>query len=229
MEKVSIIIPAYNEEGIIQKTVESYKLQQYPLLEIIVVVNNSNDKTYEIAERYADKVLNLGAIGVSVARNEGAKVAAGSILIFSDADSIISPGGVEKIANVVREGMIGTILGRGDVKGFKGRLFFFYKNTVHKLRIHKGIIDGVFFCHKKIFLETGGFNPAKKITEFDDFIFRARKIGARYKLITNCYAITSLRRYEEKGYLKMCIFWIKYKSLSLVGREGKIASDYFKR
>ena len=227
MEKVSVIIPAYNEEKIIQKTIEAYKAQKYPFCEIIVVANNSTDRTYEIAKKYADNALNLGAIGVSCARNEGVKVATGNILVFSDADSIISNGGIGKIADVVSENTIGTILGKGDSNSFKGKLFFFYKNWAHRLRIYEGVIDGVFFCHKNIFNKTGGFNPAKKIAEFEDFIKRAKKQGAKYKLLINCRAITSLRRYEEKGYINTYFFWIKYRFFRLFKKERKLADKYF--
>ncbi len=227
-KKVSVIIPARNEEKIIQKTIESYKKQEYYPLEIIVVVNNSTDQTYKISSKYADKVLDFsGRIGTSAARNEGVKIATGNIFIFSDADSYLSKGAIKKIVDLIDKNTIGTPLGKGDNDRFGSKLFFFYKNWTHRLRIYKGIIDGVFFCHREIFLKTGGFDKLKKIVEFEDFIKRAKKNKARYKLFTNCYAITSLRRYEEKGYLNNYIFWIKWRIASIFKKEKKLTEKYF--
>lgn len=50
--KVSIVIPAYNEEKSIEKTIKTLLNQSYKDFEIIVVDNNSKDKTYEITSKY---------------------------------------------------------------------------------------------------------------------------------------------------------------------------------
>src|SRR3989344_4650859 len=97
-KKISVIIPARNEEKFIEDTIDSYRNQGYPV-EIIVVVNDSIDNTFQVAKTKADKALNFSEkIGVSQARNEGANVATGNIFIFSDADTQLSYGGVKKIS-----------------------------------------------------------------------------------------------------------------------------------
>src|SRR3989338_8275177 len=98
-KKVSVIIPASNEEKFIKETVESFKNQGYFPMEVIVVVNNSHDKTYDIAKSCADKVLNIeNCVTVGEARNKGAESADGEVFIFSDADTYLTQGGVKKIA-----------------------------------------------------------------------------------------------------------------------------------
>lgn len=61
LPRVSVIIPAYNEEEYIQKTLAALTESDYPknLFDIIVVDNNSSDRTASIAERHADKVFIL--------------------------------------------------------------------------------------------------------------------------------------------------------------------------
>lgn len=227
-KKVSIIIPAYNEEKGIKDAVLALKSQKYSPIEIIVVVNNTTDNTFKIAKKLADKTLNFkGNIGVCKARNEGVKAATGNILVFIDADSRLSEGAVKIIAENVNNNIFGSTIGKGDNNSFKGKLFFFYKNWGHRLRIYKGVVDGVFFCHKNIFLKSGGFNEKLKIAEFRDIIKRMRHAGGKYKLLTNCYSIVSLRRYEEKGYLKTHLFWIKWKIVSLFKKDNKTANEYF--
>lgn len=227
-KKVSVILPAYNEEKNIEKSIRLFKSQKYQPMEVVVVVNNTTDRTYEIAQTCADKVLNFsGKIGVSAARNEGVKVSQGEVLVFSDVDSSISDGGIEKIVGITDKDTIGTLFGKGDNNSFKGKLLFFLKNCIHGLGIYHGVIDGVFFCHREIFLKTGGFNKAKKIAEFQDFIKRAKPFGAKYKIPRGCYAITSLRRYEEKGYLKTLLFWLGWKIASIFKREKEMSEEYF--
>jgi len=226
--KVSVIIPAYNEEKDIKKSVELIKSQKYQPLEVIVVVNNTKDRTFEIAKTCADKVLNFpGKIGVSAARNEGARIAQGDVFIFSDADSYISQGGLEKVARITDEKTIGTLFGQASDGGFNGKLFFLLKNFIHKIRLYHGVIDGVFFCHRNIFFETNGFDKEKKIAEFKDFIKRARAKGAKYRIPSGCRAITSMRRYEEKGYLNLLFFWLKWEIYYLFKKEGKESEKYF--
>lgn len=62
MIKVSVIVTTKNEEGHITNCLKNIKAQTYPQdkIEIIVVDNNSSDKTKEIAKEYTDKVYNCG-------------------------------------------------------------------------------------------------------------------------------------------------------------------------
>lgn len=228
--KVSVIIPACNEEEYIQKTLGSLKAQSYYPIEIIVVVNGSKDKTFEIAKDYTDKVLNFPElIGPAAARNEGAKKAEGDIFIFLDADTQLSENTAEKAIHSITQNTFGTCLGRPDTLSLRGKLFFIIKNYIHRLRIYKGVVDGVLFCHKDIFFKINGFNEKKLIAEFEDFAKRAVGAGGKYIFIRDCYAIICLRRYEEKGYLRGLLFWIKWKVKSLFRKEDKLTKEYFKK
>lgn len=228
-KKVSVIIPAYQEENFIENTLKSYRLQNYPA-EIIVVVNNSTDKTKKIADLYADKVFNFDyKIGISRARNEGVKMASGDIFIFSDADSQIELGGIKKIVEEFNENnIVGTLSGRGDKGTLRERIFFFFKNLASLLGLHRGGVSGIIFCSKETFSKTGGFSSDKEPAEQRDFFIKAQKAGAKYRFITNCFAYTSMRRYEQKGYIKTIIFWIKWRVLSLFKKDKKLVKNYYK-
>lgn len=97
-QKISVIIPAYNIEDLIEKCVDSVANQDYPkeLLEIIVVDDGSTDSTGQICDRLADKYDNVTALhkpngGSSSARNLGIKHATGDYLGFVDSDDFIDP------------------------------------------------------------------------------------------------------------------------------------------
>ncbi len=226
--KVSVIIPACNEEKYLKKTIDSIRIQKYSPIEIIVVVNNSKDKTFEIAKRYADKVLNFpDSIGVSAARNRGAGVAQGDIYVFLDADTTLSEGTIEKIVPIVTPNVMGTCRTKPGGKNLLGRLFFGFRNCLHIIKLYKGV-GGVFFCHRGIFLRINGFNEKKLIAEFHEFIHRAIEAGARYVCLKDCYVITSLRRFENRGYLGTFWFWVKWRVGFFFKTHDKIAEEYFK-
>jgi glycosyltransferase involved in cell wall biosynthesis len=72
MKKVSVIIPAHNEENDIGKTLEALLVQDYKDIEIIVIDNASTDKTSEVARRYEQcvKVNDKNQTGVRKCRSK---------------------------------------------------------------------------------------------------------------------------------------------------------------
>ena len=95
--KVSVVIPAYNEEKYIGRCLKSLQEQTIKPYEVIVVDNNSKDKTAEIAKRYGARVLFEPQQGQSYARNTGFNDANGEIIARTDADTIVPKDWVEKI------------------------------------------------------------------------------------------------------------------------------------
>lgn len=96
---ISVIIPAYNVEGLLKRCVDSVAHSDYPkeLLEIIVVDDGSTDKTAQLADELAQGYSNLKVIhkkngGSSSARNEGLKAACGEYVGFVDSDDYVSAG-----------------------------------------------------------------------------------------------------------------------------------------
>ncbi|MFH1773470.1 MAG: glycosyltransferase [Methanobacteriota archaeon] len=87
--KLSIVIPALDEEGRIEKCLSSIVRQDIPRTdyEIIVADGGSRDETVEIAKKYADEVILSDRKGIGYQQNIGAKYATGDILIFIHADT----------------------------------------------------------------------------------------------------------------------------------------------
>ena len=100
MEKLSIIIPACNEENRIQNTLDQYIVfftKNYKEFELVLIPNGCEDRTEEIVREYSENNPNLKykivkqKIGKGGALIEGFKVATGNIISFVDADSATSP------------------------------------------------------------------------------------------------------------------------------------------
>jgi teichuronic acid biosynthesis glycosyltransferase TuaG len=89
--KFSVIIPAYNAEKTIARTIDSVLAQSYPPHEIIVVDDSTRDGTLRVLESYRDRIRIIQKItnaGSSVARNSGMAVATGDFIAFLDADDV---------------------------------------------------------------------------------------------------------------------------------------------
>lgn len=106
---VSIIIPAYNAAGTINRAIASALAQDYTDVEIILVDNNSSDETLKVMEAAAFahprkiKVTNCLIQGCSAARNWGIKLSKGEWLQFLDADDTLEPGKVNNQITAVSD------------------------------------------------------------------------------------------------------------------------------
>ncbi len=119
--KVSIIIPTYNEAGVIRECLESLSKQTYKQLEVIVVDDGSTDKTLEVLQNFQFsrrrqsgygasatifnfQILREAHKGPGAARNLGTRHAKGEILVFVDADMTFEPNFIEKLVEPILQG-----------------------------------------------------------------------------------------------------------------------------
>ncbi|MEM4245140.1 MAG: glycosyltransferase family A protein [Candidatus Nanoarchaeia archaeon] len=197
---ISVIIPAYNEEKYIEQTLQSLQRQTYKNFETIVVCNGCTDKTPEIAERYGCRVVKIKERNVSKARNKGAEAAKNNVLVFLDADTLVSEDTLEKISRLNGVGVTKVKAKNGKLKA---RIYLRLKNLQHHLWGSSGLI----FCNKEVFNKVGGFDENMSKGEVGKFIRAAKMIAKHY--IADTYVYTSTRRYDKVGYLKTVLFWIK--------------------
>jgi len=174
---VSIIIPALNEEALIEKTLVSLKEQHYRPIEIIVAVDSrSVDKTFQIAQNYADKVVCVSGEGASAVRNSGAKVARGEYLMFLDADTKVSK-------NLTGNGV--EFLNSGYVGGFARVI---YETRSPKVKLIKAVQNFFlsqgtpfyvqsFYTTEEFFQKSGGWNEKISLGEEVDILKRISKFG----------------------------------------------------
>jgi glycosyltransferase involved in cell wall biosynthesis len=195
--KVSIIIPACNEEKYIEKTLRNIPSKY----EIIVVCNGCTDNTEQIAKKFPVKLISIQQRGTSRAKNIGAREATGGMLIFLDADIIINENIIQAISKTKYD--IGTIKLLPNLKKLKAYIYTFIRNFRGKF-LHAG---GVIFCKKRLFLKTGGFNENLKFREDTALIKKIKTFGS-YGFI-NIPGTVNLRRLEKMGYLRSAIPGIK--------------------
>ena len=113
---ISVVIPLYNKEKSIERTIQSVLSQTYKDYELVVVNDGSTDRSLEVVERMKVeriKVVSQTNVGVSAARNRGVKEAKGEYVAFLDGDDIWDPKFLEEAAKLIHDYPTGVIYGLG--------------------------------------------------------------------------------------------------------------------
>ncbi|GAB5601738.1 glycosyltransferase family A protein [Thermus sp. FJN-A] len=96
--RISVVIPAHNEEATLPACLEALRAQTLPPLEVLVVDNASTDRTREVAEAFGVRVVYCGQRGVAHARQAGLLAARGEWVAMTDADSLPTPAWLQALA-----------------------------------------------------------------------------------------------------------------------------------
>lgn len=205
---ISVIIPAHNEERYLRKTLLALRQQSFSKFEVIVVANGCTDRTEDVARERCDRLVVLSQKCLGVARNLGARMAKGDILVFLDADTLLDRHALRTIAErFTRKHAAGTIRGQPDSDRFAYRLIYGTKNLIHSLSVHHGS-SGVIICWREHFMKLGGFKENLEVRENSELMKRLERFG-RYTCILKATAVTSMRRYDQRGVGRMCWMWTK--------------------
>lgn len=186
-EGVSIIIPAFNEEKVIGRCLDSLALLERPResFEVIVVDNGSTDRTREIARSFSGilpmTVLEKPKVHVSTLRNLGAAQARGGILAFLDADCLVSPDWLIRAKVLLAQEGIGVVGAHFRIPkdaGWIGRTWY------GKLESEKqGNLTWVPGCNtwvtRATFERVGRFDESIETNEDCEFCGRVRNAGYR--------------------------------------------------
>ncbi len=235
--KVSVVIPAYNEEKWISKALDAVLKQDYPDYEVIVVDNASSDKTSEIVETYVKKDSRVFLVrepkkGLLNAREAGRLKAAGQIIAQMDADCIphstwisdaISFFETEKIVGVTgpyrfydASPAIRTALGIGQK-------YIYWPASVFLRTVGKGgvYVGGNFFIRASTLKEIGGYDTSIDFySEDSDTGYRLSKIGT--VLYEPKIAVdSSARRFQAFGFKKLNNLYTKAFLTVLSGKKLK--------
>ena len=115
---VTVIVPAYNEEKAIGKTVEALLKLSYVNKEIIVVDDGSTDKTFEVARKYENAFINVITKpngGKWDALNTGVKAAKGEFIVCIDADTLIDSDAIQHLINHFSDPDVAAVAGNVKV------------------------------------------------------------------------------------------------------------------
>jgi glycosyltransferase involved in cell wall biosynthesis len=232
--KISVILAAYNEEKLLPRCLTYLQKQNYPKddYEIIVVDNNSTDRTAVIGKEFGVRVVSYTEInGCGAARKYGSDVAKGEILAFTDPDCIVPEDWLTKIDKYLKETKAVCISGPGMpdketiwLKGIFGFYNWFY---VVNHKFHKPIVWGYNMAMlKEAYDAVGGFD--KMLLSSDDWELAVRlqkkfgKNSVRY--IEDLKAYTNPRKQQDiKVFARYARDGVKnYTDLIIFGKKKAV-------
>jgi len=189
---VSVVVPAFNEERVITRTVDSLLASDYPAFEIIVVDDGSTDGTHDlVVERFAiDERVSIYTKsngGKAAALNFGWQTAKGEVVIALDADTLFEPETLGALAHRFADPKIGAVAGNAKVgnrinvvtkwqaleyvtsQNFDRRAFA----SLNCITVVPGSVGA---WRREVLEEAGGFS-SDTLAEDQDLTIQVRKLG----------------------------------------------------
>jgi len=204
--KLSIIVPAYNEEKKIAATLKGLLAQTYHNYELIVVDNNSSDQTNAIAKSFAKNVFVEKKKGYIHAVNRGAAEALGDLITFCDADTQYPKDWAAKIVSCFEKKPDAVaVYGTADtydahaLQNWLNGIFYTAFLRLSRLLGLDNTSGFNFVMKKSAFEKVGGYDPAyQKMSPDIELGKRLKKVG-KIHFSSQIKVRSSFRRYQEGG------------------------------
>lgn len=183
VDKVSVVIPFFNDESYIARAIYSVLNQTYPVWEVICVDDGSTDQSLSIAKAIDSSrltILSQFNSGAAAARNRGVKATTGNLLCFLDADDLWSATKLERQI----ERMNHTQITFGHIQEF-------FDSTVQiqgSPRVIPGYSPITMMITKEDYLRVGEFNEGLAVAEFVDWLSRAKHLNFSMTMDEEVYA-----------------------------------------
>ncbi|MFA4954745.1 MAG: glycosyltransferase [Patescibacteria group bacterium] len=229
MPKLSIVIPAKNEEKALPALLQSIRAQTFKDYEIIVADAHSTDQTVKVAESYGARVVEGGMPGPG--RNKGAIEAKGEIVAFFDADiGLPSDSFLEDcVAEMERKNLdVATCalkpLNPKPIDKVFHQAYNAYVVVTEKVRPHAW--GGCILARRHAHHGIKGFDEEIVFAEDHDYVQRAKKKGFKFGILRAHPVGISVRRMDKDGRLSIALKYI-FGELHML-TKGAIKKDYFK-
>ncbi|OGV40057.1 MAG: hypothetical protein A2020_13740 [Lentisphaerae bacterium GWF2_45_14] len=242
---VSIIVAGRNEEKVIGSTIESLLNLPYENKEIIVVDDNSNDKTYAICREYARKGLirlfrnnsKTGRAGRPVASNFGFRVSTGEFIISVDADTSYDFDIIEKMIGPFHDRKVGAVAGNLKVRNISKSIWTNFQAVEYLISIGlwkrwTGLFNvtmqasGAFGAFRReAILDFKGWDP--ELAEDADISLKVRKCG--WNIVFAPYAIAMTTVPENlKTLVKQRVRWDKGTVRTYFHKHGDMLRAFWR-
>ncbi len=202
--RLSVVIPAHNEERYVGRCIASIRKAAAALgepVEIIVVCNRCTDATAQIALRQGARVVQDETRCIASVRNAGIAAARGRIIVTIDCDNRMTEGTLAEIVQLLESG---RYIGGGAPLRFERYSFPLYCNDLLCRVAFRltGLYCGIFWAEKRTFDAIGGFVEQKAMEDAATAKrLRAygKQQGKRYTTLRHNHLINSTRKYDALG------------------------------
>jgi len=221
---VSFIIPAYNEQFLIGRTLSALHEAVQALgeaYEIIVVDDASSDRTADIAATQGAHVVKVNHRQIAATRNAGARVAKGEMFVFVDADTEVSEAAVRAAVKAMQKGAVGG----GCRFRFDGSLPLYGRCVqllaVFLYRLARLASGSFLFCTREAFEAVGGFDKELYAAE-EAAMSTALKRQGQFVVLHEAVTTSGrkLRAYSGREVLRMLGRLVRSGPNAVRQREG---------
>jgi glycosyltransferase involved in cell wall biosynthesis len=232
---ISVIIPVHNGSRYLKDCLDAIMRSSYSKYETIVVDDCSTDDSVEIGERTGAKVYKLShQSGPATARNYGAKVAKGKIIVFVDSDVIVQKNSIAKVAaDFIKDPNVVAIFGSYDDSPAAEDFLSQFKNLLHHF-IHQNSEEnaktfwaGFGSIYRDVFLQLNGFDETrytKPSIEDIELGLRICKAGHQIRLDKDLQ-VKHAKKWSWRGFLRTEILNRALPWSKLIVEKGALSSD----
>jgi GT2 family glycosyltransferase len=231
---ISVVIPAYNGAGHLQRSLRALDRSTVKPHEILVVNDGSTDDTTAVAESLGVRVLKIvGPNGPAVARNLGASATSGNIILFIDADVCVATDTLLRIlqsfeADPTLDAVIGAYDRFPAVPDFLSQ----YRNLMHSFvhgshaRMVPTFWSGCGAIRRDVFQSHGGFSVTYRQPAIEDIElgYRLSRSGCRIYLDPEIQ-VTHLKQWTLLGLLRTDILYRGIPWTELILRDRNMPND----
>ncbi len=235
--RLTVIVPAFNEEAYLAPTLGSIRAAAEEAraaagvdVDVVVVDNASADGTGALARDFGATVVHEPVQGIARARNAGARRAAGDVLVFVDADVIVPRTLLVAMCAAMRDP---SCVGGGVDVDYQPRrsLVRLYLRLWRLLARATGMVQGAAqFCRKEVFEEIGGYDEGVWMGEDVDFHWGLRKLarrtGRNVRFVREPRVRPSCRRFDKWPVWKILV-WTNPVVIGLFRRRKAVWRGWY--
>jgi glycosyltransferase involved in cell wall biosynthesis len=221
---ISFVIPAFNEEALIGRTIDAIRFAAESCresYEILVADDASTDQTARITREKGATVIPVNLRQISATRNAGAREARGDKLFFVDADTEINP----QVLQAALDALAGGAIGGGSAVSFEGEVPRYAKIIqpifIRILRALRCACGCFLFCTRQAFDAVGGFDEELFASEE---IWMSRSLRRQGKFVVLRESVVTsgrkLRMYSGRDVLRIFTDILLGGPSALKRREG---------
>ncbi len=237
MPRISVVIPALNEEKYLPNLLRSLAEQTRKDFAVVVVDGSSKDRTVQVAQSFGSRLADLQVIvspkpGVSLQRNLGAQATRSEWLVFVDADSRVPPYFIERMELFISERkpefFTAWALADGDsprdaILTLIVNLYVETSRVVHRATA----LGSMFAVRRDLFECQGGFDETVTFGEDYDLTQRIVAQGTPAHVLRETLYMFSLRRVRKDGVGRFLLFYARISLQALItGRSPRRQSSY---
>lgn len=235
MPRFSIVVPAHNEEALLERglaAIHAAVRASGSTAEVIVVANRCVDRTEAIAAANGAIVLQDTSRSIAAIRNVGVRASTGEVVVTIDADNLMHERALMEVNRLIdADAYVG-----GGCEFVSERTSFGLTTTSAVLRfaLLVGRIGGVmYWCRRSDFDAIGGFDESRACAEDLDFAYRLRRhgrsTGRRFANLRDVPVIVCCRKFDSFGDWHMLGFFARARTVigSIRGTDTRFADEYY--